>query len=278
MTADTTAVLPAVRRRGPSWSAGRVRWPYGQRQCSNGCRGRLLHRGLVGQHGWDASLTVSNVPRTDIVAQHHEHQTLIAVQCKVTAGSQTFLLNTGPSRPGRNKWFILVALRGGVRADFFIMPRNVPPRTCSSATEPGWRCRARPASRISPTPCAKSNSPPPSTPGSAGTFWCTRPTRSRAGCPIGSSTGYAHRGARRPSRPHQADVRRDERRRRRVGDHLASTGHTGACTLTAAATRVRRESSTHTRRAPAADLRLVFVAGLQPVEEMGRTLLRRPDA
>jgi hypothetical protein len=64
-----------------------------------------------------------------VIAQHHEHQTLIAVQCETTTGNQTFRLSQGcesPSPPGRNEWFILIALRGATaRPDFFIVPRNV---------------------------------------------------------------------------------------------------------------------------------------------------------
>lgn len=94
-----------------------------------GAAGAFSTAALLAQHGWDASLTVGNTPRTDIVAQHHEQQTLIAVQCKATTGNQTFLLNKGcesPSPPGRNEWYILVALRGAsARPEFFIVPRNV---------------------------------------------------------------------------------------------------------------------------------------------------------
>ena len=94
-----------------------------------GAAGAYYAAALLAQHGWDASLTIGNTPRTDIVAQHHEHQMLIAVQCKATTGNQTFLLNKGcesPSPPRRNEWFILVALRGAdTRPDFFIVPRNV---------------------------------------------------------------------------------------------------------------------------------------------------------
>jgi hypothetical protein len=94
-----------------------------------GAAGAFYTAALLAQHGWDASLTVGNTPRTDIVAQHHEHQTLIAVQCKATTGNKSFLLNKGcesPSPPRRNEWFVLVGLRGPTaRPDFFIVPRNV---------------------------------------------------------------------------------------------------------------------------------------------------------
>lgn len=94
-----------------------------------GAAGAFYSAALLAQHGWDASLTIGNTPRTDVIAQHHEHQTLIAVQCKATTGNQTFLLASGcesPSPPGRNEWFILVALRDPMeRPDFYIVPRNV---------------------------------------------------------------------------------------------------------------------------------------------------------
>jgi hypothetical protein len=94
-----------------------------------GAAGAFYTAALLALHGWDASLTVGNTPRTDIVAQHHDHQTLIAVQCKATTGNKTYLLSSGcesPSPPSRNEWFVLVALRGAAaRPDFFIVPRNV---------------------------------------------------------------------------------------------------------------------------------------------------------
>lgn len=57
-----------------------------------GAAGAFYTAALLAQHGWDTSLTIGNTPRTDIVAQHHEYQTLIGVQCKATTGNQSFLL------------------------------------------------------------------------------------------------------------------------------------------------------------------------------------------
>jgi hypothetical protein len=94
-----------------------------------GAAGAFYTAGQLADRGWEASLTVGNTPRTDVLAQHHEHQTLIAVQCKTTTGKQTFLLSAGcelPSPPGRNEWFVLVALRSPqLRPDFYVVPRNV---------------------------------------------------------------------------------------------------------------------------------------------------------
>ena len=94
-----------------------------------GAAGAFYSAAQLAQRGWEASLTVGNAPRTDIVAQHHDHQTLIAVQCKALTGGQNFFLTQGcesPSRAGRNEWFILVALNGpNTRPDFFVVPRNV---------------------------------------------------------------------------------------------------------------------------------------------------------
>lgn len=94
-----------------------------------GAAGAYWTAGVLALHGWDASPTPGNTPRTDILAQHHEHQTLIAVQCKTKSGKGWFLLNKGcesPSLPGRNEWFVLVALKGlEVRPDFYVVPRNV---------------------------------------------------------------------------------------------------------------------------------------------------------
>ena len=94
-----------------------------------GAAGTFYAAAQLAQRGWDASLTIGNTPRTDIIAQHHEHKTLIAVQCKGTEGLQSFLLNReceSPSPPGRNEWSVLIAMRGTeARPDFFIVPRNV---------------------------------------------------------------------------------------------------------------------------------------------------------
>jgi hypothetical protein len=94
-----------------------------------GAAGAFYTAGALAEHGWDASLTIGNTPRTNVIAQHHEHQTLIAVQCKTTTGNQTFLLSQNcesPSPPGRNEWFVLTTLRGtSARPDFYIVPRNV---------------------------------------------------------------------------------------------------------------------------------------------------------
>lgn len=92
-----------------------------------GAAGAFYTAAQLAQRGWEASLTVGNAPRTDVVAQHHEHQTLIAVQCKATTGNQTFLLNAGCESPSaRNEWFVLIALRGAdVRPEFYVVPRNV---------------------------------------------------------------------------------------------------------------------------------------------------------
>jgi hypothetical protein len=94
-----------------------------------GAAGAYWTAGVLTLLGWDASITIGNTPRTDIVAQHHEHQTLVAVQCKAKTGPGYFVLTEGcesPSMPGRNEWFVLVALRGvNARPDFFVVPRNV---------------------------------------------------------------------------------------------------------------------------------------------------------
>jgi len=94
-----------------------------------GAAGAYWTAGVLALHGWDASPTPGNTPRTDILAQHHAHQTLIAVQCKTKSGKGWFMLTESceaASLPGRNEWFVLVALHGvDARPDFFVIPRNV---------------------------------------------------------------------------------------------------------------------------------------------------------
>lgn len=79
-----------------------------------GAAGTYWTAGVLALNGWDASTTPGNTP-DDILAQHHERQTLIAVQCKTKSGRGYFLLNKGceaVSLLGRNEWFVLVALHG----------------------------------------------------------------------------------------------------------------------------------------------------------------------
>ena len=93
-----------------------------------GAAGQFHTAAQLAERGWDASLTIGNTPRTDIIAQHFEHQTLIAVQCKAKTGAY-FRLGKGSefvSPPGNNEWFVLIALNAPTqRPDFFIVPRNV---------------------------------------------------------------------------------------------------------------------------------------------------------
>jgi hypothetical protein len=94
-----------------------------------GAAGAFYTAAQLAQRGWDASLTVGNAPRTDIVAQHSRHQRLIGVQCKASTGSRDFMLGKGceaTSPPGRDEWFVLINLLApGDRPVFYVMPRNV---------------------------------------------------------------------------------------------------------------------------------------------------------
>lgn len=93
-----------------------------------GAAGAFHTAAQLAQRGWDASLTLGNAPRTDIVAQHADGQRLIAVQCKASLTS-SFLLSKSceaASPPGRDEWFVLIALRDpGSRPDFYVVPRDV---------------------------------------------------------------------------------------------------------------------------------------------------------
>jgi hypothetical protein len=94
-----------------------------------GAAGAFYTAAQLAQRGWDASLTVGNAPRTDIVAQHSGHQRLIAVQCKASTGAQDFILGKScevTSPPGRDEWFVLInLLSADKRPVFYVMPRNV---------------------------------------------------------------------------------------------------------------------------------------------------------
>lgn len=93
-----------------------------------GAAGVFYTAGQLSHRGWAASLTTGNMPRTDLVAQHIERGTLIAVQCKAS-NATNFQIGMGgelPPTPEGNEWFVLVALGDtGTRPDFYVVPRAV---------------------------------------------------------------------------------------------------------------------------------------------------------
>lgn len=84
----------------------------------------------LSQRGWAASLTVGNMPRTDIVAQQmaSDHQ-LIAVQSKAANRGGSFQVGIHgelPSRVGANEWYVFIEFDSPeVRPVFYVVPRNV---------------------------------------------------------------------------------------------------------------------------------------------------------
>lgn len=96
-----------------------------------GAAGAFHTAAQLAQRGWEATLTLGNALRTDILAQHAEHHQLIAVQCKTSSDDTPawFRLTSSsedPSPPGQNEWFIFVRLKGPTeRPIFYVMPRRV---------------------------------------------------------------------------------------------------------------------------------------------------------
>lgn len=120
------AVLPGA----PAWAGGsrgkiaRMRNDRAQ----TGAAGAFYTAGQLSQRGWAASLTIGNMPRTDVVAQHTERGTLIAVQCKASTGVN-FQVGVGgesPPTPEGNEWFVLAELGDPeARPEFYVVPRAV---------------------------------------------------------------------------------------------------------------------------------------------------------
>jgi hypothetical protein len=85
----------------------------------------------LAQRGWEATLTLGNALRTDILAQHAENQLLVGVQCKTSSSDSPawFRLSITceePSPPSQNEWFVFTRLQGlGQRPIFYVMPRDV---------------------------------------------------------------------------------------------------------------------------------------------------------
>lgn len=74
-------------------------------------------------------MTVGNMPRTDIVAQHMSHHAVIAVQCKTSApGGPNVQLGASAqsfAAAGSDEWFVCVSLRAlDERPVFYIVPRD----------------------------------------------------------------------------------------------------------------------------------------------------------
>lgn len=81
----------------------------------------------LSKRGWLATITIKNAPGTDVLAQHVDTGTLIAIQTKTSTDSDSFMLNIKDETPTEkdDSWYVLVRLRGlDQRPDFYVMPRN----------------------------------------------------------------------------------------------------------------------------------------------------------
>lgn len=98
------------------------------------------HTGLIGaageyhvaaqlsMRGWLATVTIKNAPGTDVLAQHLDMGTLVAIQTKTTSSSgDSLVLGLKDERPAPrdNEWYVFVVMKGvDARPDFFVMPRD----------------------------------------------------------------------------------------------------------------------------------------------------------
>lgn len=103
--------------------------PRSQRTALTGAAGAYATASVLAQHLWAPSMTVGNMPRTDIVAQHLQTNQVIAIQCKTSSpGSsiQVGLRGEHPAAVGANEWYVCIELASaGLRPDFYVLPRNV---------------------------------------------------------------------------------------------------------------------------------------------------------
>lgn len=93
-----------------------------------GAAGEYFVAAELSRRGWAASITPKNADRTDILAQHRETKTLIALQVKCTSShTQKFAVSAKDETPTDqwNEWFCFVHLEGEQeRPRFFLVPRN----------------------------------------------------------------------------------------------------------------------------------------------------------
>lgn len=92
-----------------------------------GAAGEYFVAAELSRRGWAASITPKGVDRTDILAQHLETGSVIAVQVKATTTGTEFTLNVNSeaSSDGDNEWFALVGFTSkGDSPTYHLLPRN----------------------------------------------------------------------------------------------------------------------------------------------------------
>jgi hypothetical protein len=92
-----------------------------------GAAGEYHVAAQLSQRGWLSTITIKNSPGTDVLAQHVDDGTLVAIQTKTTTVSDSWVLGVKDERPSprTDSWYVLVALRAVTeRPDFYVIPRN----------------------------------------------------------------------------------------------------------------------------------------------------------
>lgn len=93
-----------------------------------GATGAYFACAELSRRGWAASMTIGNMPRTDIVAQHIEREITIAVQSKTCRSGdiQVGAKAEHPTVDGTREWYVCSVLKSeGELPDFYVIPRNV---------------------------------------------------------------------------------------------------------------------------------------------------------
>jgi hypothetical protein len=96
-----------------------------------GTAGEYLVAAQLSLRGWLATVTIKNAPGVDVLAQHPEDGTLVAIQSKTLTVGTGFFLNKSHEEPlpGANRghdWFALVHIKDTpdtLAVDYYVVPR-----------------------------------------------------------------------------------------------------------------------------------------------------------
>jgi hypothetical protein len=92
-----------------------------------GAAGEYYVAAELSRRGWAASITPRGAERTEVLAQHLETKTVVAIQVKTMAVGNRFRLGAKNEAPttATNEWYGLVRLGDATEAPMvFIAPRN----------------------------------------------------------------------------------------------------------------------------------------------------------
>jgi hypothetical protein len=93
-----------------------------------GAAGEYYVAAELSRRGWAASITPRGVERSDVLAQHLETKTVVAIQVKTMAKGSRFTLSAKNEEPtsATNEWFALVHLASAnTFPGVYLVPRNL---------------------------------------------------------------------------------------------------------------------------------------------------------